>query len=552
MKSFFALMKLEISGIFSDMFARGDRTAKKKTFGRGAAMIGLIGMLAVMMVIFEVRILDALIRISSADIMLKFLVAAGMFMTVFYGILEVLSRLYFSRDIVILSYLPVRDFTLYSARLVGHMIAEIGISAVFIIPGTIVYMSRTGFDAMLLLRALAVTVLSPAVPVAFCALVSGLISKVPGFWNHKELITTAFSLIIVLGAVFISYFSGQLGGSSVDEETLAKSITSLSSVFDRVVLAIPPVAWAARALTDGGKDMLLMILASIASMALVAVLFSYHYIADTSRGSETSAPMKKVDMSRAVIHGQSPLKALTKREIQEMVRTPAYLVNGLLGPVIMPTMMTVMMIIPFMKIDGGIAEFVRTLGGAKAAMLPVCLFITGIMSLMMGMNSVSSTAVSREGRRHSLMVSLPVDARSLIASKLVAALFFSLVGIIPPPIICAVIIPGFGLYALLMFLWSALLAFIGAVLGLIIDIGKPRLDWINETKAIKSNMNQIFGLLIFFVVLALDAGIVVLLFILGLDHKLIILIETALLAAASAVSFLFLKRKAPSYHRIEA
>ena len=162
------------------------------------------------------------------------------------------------------------------------------------------------------------------------------------------------------------------------------------------------------------------------------------------------------------------------------------------------------------------------------------------------------TAVSREGRRHSLMVSLPVDARTVIASKLLSALFFSLVGIIPPPIICAVIIPGFGLYALLMFLWSALLAFIGAVLGLIIDIGKPRLDWINETKAIKSNMNQIFGLLIFFVVLALDAGAVVLLFVLGLDHKLIILIQTALLFIVSAVSFLFLKRKAPSYHRIQA
>ena len=60
MKSFFALIKLEISGIFSDMFARGDRTAKKKTIGRGAAIFGLMGMLAVMMIIFELRVLDVL------------------------------------------------------------------------------------------------------------------------------------------------------------------------------------------------------------------------------------------------------------------------------------------------------------------------------------------------------------------------------------------------------------------------------------------------------------------------------------------------------------
>ena len=552
MKSFFALIKLEISGIFSDMFARGDRTAKKKTIGRGAAIFGLMGMLAVMMIIFELRVLDVLTSMRAADALLKLLVAASMFMTVMYGILEVLSRLYFSKDIVILSYLPVKDFTLYSARIIGHTIAEIGVSALFIIPGTIVFMSRTGFDAGLLARALVVTVVSPAVPVAFCALFSGLISKVPGFWTHKELITTAFSLVIVLGAVCISYFSGQLGGSSVDEETLAQSLTSLSGAIDNTLLAVPPVAWAARALTQGGTDMLLMILASVLSLLLVTVLFSYHYIADTSRGSETGAPMKKVDMSRTVIRGQSPLKALTKREILEMLRTPAYLVNGLLGPVIMPTLMTVLMIIPFTRIDGGIAEFLVSIGGAKKAMLPVCLFITGIMSMMMGMNSVASTAVSREGHRHSLMVSLPVDARTVVTSKLLSALFFSLLGIVPPPIFCALVIPGFGPYALLMFLWSALLAFTGAVLGLIIDIGKPRLDWINETKAIKSNMNQIFGLLIFFVLLALDAGAVVLLFILGVDHTLIILIQTALLILLSALSFLFLKRRAPSYHGIEA
>ena len=551
MKSFFALIKLEISGIFSDMFARGDSSAKKKAFGRGAAIFGVMGVLAVMMVIFELRVLDVLISLKAADALLKLLVSASMFMTVMYGLLEVLSRLYFSRDIVILSYLPVKDFTLYSARLVGHMIAEIGVSAIFILPGTIVFMSRIGFDAGLLLRALAVTVISPAIPVAFCALISGLISKVPGFWSHKELITTAFSLLIVVGAVFISYFSGQMGGSSVDNETLVQSVTSISGLIDRIVLAVPPIAWSARALTNGGTDMLLMILASAVSMLAVALLFSYHYIADTSRGSETAAPMKKVDLSRTVIHGESPLKALTKREIMEMIRTPAYLVNGLLGPVIMPTMMTVLMIIPFMRIDGGLAEFINTLGGAKTAMLPVCLFITGIMSLMMGMNSVASTAVSREGRRHSLMVSLPAESRTVISSKLIAAMFFSLLGIIPPPFICAVIIPGFGLYALLMFLWSALLAFIGAVLGLIIDLSKPRLDWINETKAIKSNMNQIFGLLLFLVLLALDTGAVVLLFIAGLDHKLIILAETALLVLLSVISWLALKRRAPSYNRIE-
>ena len=551
MKAFFALMKLEISGIFSDMFSAGKKGGGKKSIGRGAVISGLMLVMAAALVWFEVKSLDVLISLNAADILLKVLVAASMFLTVVYGLLEVLSRLYFSRDIVIFSYLPVKDFMLYAARLCAHMAAEIAVSAIFILPGTVVFMVRTGFDPGLLARAIVVTVFSPAIPVLFCALISGLISKVPGFWNHKETITTVFSLVLVLMAMSISYFSGQLGGSAVDGEEMAQSMMNLSGLIDRIILRLPPVGWAARALTNGGKDMLLMLLVSFAASLIIIFLFSHGYIADTSRGTESTAPMKKVDMGRVVIRGQSQLKALMQREIREMLRTPAYMVNGLLGPVIMPTMMTVLMLIPFMRLDGGIPGMLEKVRGDGATMLVVCMFVTGIMSMMMGMNSVASTAISREGKRHSLMVSLPVSAKTAVDSKLLSALVFSLAGIIPPPIFCAVVIPGFSSYAFLMFFWGALMAFIGSVLGLSIDLSKPRLDWTNETKAIKSNMNQIIGLLIFFVVLGVDTFLVILMFTHGYGETLIIVLETAYLLLLSAVSYLILRRMVPAYSRIE-
>ncbi len=552
MKPFFALMKLEISGIFSDLFAREQRPGKKKaSIGRGAAFAILILFMAAMLVMFELRSLDVLIGLGAADVLLKLLVAVSMFLTVMYGLLEVLSRLYFSNDIRILSYLPVGDLVLYSAKLCGHMIAEIAVGAVFIIPGTVVFMTRTGFDALLLLRALIVTVFSPMIPVAVCALISGLISKVPGFWTHKETVTTAFSIVMVLAVVVVSFFSGQLGGSSVDEEELARSMMDLSGMVDRTILALPPVGWAARALTGSGTDMALMIAVGIAASVVISLLFSRNYIADASRGSESSGPMKKVDIRTESIRGQSPLMALTRREIREMLRTPAYLVNGLLGPVIMPTMMTVLLLLSFSRVDGGLKGFVMEMAGEGLDMLPACLFITAMISLMMGMNSVSSTAVSREGRRHSLMASLPADPLTIIRSKMYAGFFFSMIGVILPPVICAIAIPGFGTYSLLVFLWSAMLGFIGSNLGLVIDLSKPRLDWINEARAIKSNMNQIFGLLLFMGLLALDVLFVIWLYGMSFEPLHIILAETAFLILLSLISYLILRRAAPSYAGIE-
>ncbi len=552
MRSFLALMKLEIGGIFSDLFAREQRPGKKKaSIGRSAAFAIVMLLLAVGMVVFELRTLDVLISLRAADVLLKLLVALSMFMTAVYGLMEVLSRLYFSNDIRILSYLPVGDLMLYSSRLCAHMFSEIAVSAVFIIPGTVVFMTRTGFDAMLLLRALIVTVFSPMIPVLLCALISGLLSKVPGFWAHKETVTTVFSVLLVFVVMVFSFFSGQMGGSSVDDEALAKGMMDLSGAIDRTILVLPPIGWAARALTDGGIDMLLMILVSIASALVISFLFSRGYIAAASQGTESSAPVKAVDVRGMELHGQSPLKALALREIREMVRTPAYLLNGLLVPVIMPTMMIVLILISVSQVEGGTASLIAEFSGGGIGMLPLCFFLTGMMCMMMGMNSVSSTAISREGRRHSLMVSLPVDARTIIRSKMDTGVLFSLIGVIPPPIICAVLIPGYLPYALLSFLWAALLAYIGSALGLIIDLSRPRLDWINETKAIKSNMNQIFGLLLFFVILGLNVAAVIVLYGLALKESYIILAETCFLLLFAFISRLILFRRAPAYTRFE-
>ena len=551
MKQFAALLKLELSGILSELSNPGNNKKKGK-LGRGIMAAVLILVLAGSLIWFEVRAMDILTAMNSQEVLLKLLVFASMLLTFVYGFLQVLSRLYFSKDIALLSYLPTKDITVYTSKLTGHFIYEVAVSALFILPGTFVYMSRLGFDAALLARALAVTVLSPILPICLCALISGLVTRIPGFWKHKETITTVFTVIMMFSVFFISYFSGRMGGSTADDESMQTMVVGLSSLVDQFVRKIPPIGWGANALTGDGVSMLLLLAVSAASFALVVFLFGRHYVSEASLGTENTAEFKKVDMASLRLQSQSPLLALIRREIREMLRTPAYLVNGLLGPVLMPTMMTVMFMVSFSSaVDGGIPEMLKSLMENHVSMVLITAVLTFLVSLLAGMNSVASTAVSREGKRHGLMMSLPVPDRTIVRSKFLASLFFAAIGILPPPIICSLVIPGFLPYAALMFLWSAMRAYSGTAAGLAIDLGRPRMDWINENQAIKQNMNQILGLLVVFVVLGAAAALVVVLYLRKVSDPVMIAAETAcLLAVCFGFRFWLLKAER-AYRHIE-
>ncbi len=551
MTQFLALLRLELSGILSELSNSGNK--QKGKVSRGLMTVVLLVLVAGSLVWFEVRALDILIPLKSPEILLKMLVFASMLMTFVYGFLQVLSRMYFTKDIALLAYLPTRDTTVYTAKLSGQFLYEIAVSTLLILPGTVVYMVRLGFDAALLCRALMLCVLTPILPICLCAVISGALTKVPGFWKHRETVTTVFTVILLLGVFTFSFFTGQAGGRSSDDESMRMMVTGLSSLTDEVIARVPPAAWGAEAMMGNWLSMLLLFAVSAASLGLCMLLFGRNYISEAASGNESTADFKKVDLANVRIEKKSALMALTKREIREMLRTPAYLINGMLGPVIMPTLMTVMMLVSIMSAaEGGIQAVLEGLGNGKGIMLIVTIFMTCMVSLMAGMNSVASTAVSREGKRHGLMMSYPVSARTIVRSKFLAGLFFSMLGVLPPPMICLILIPGFGSYALLMLLWTGLLAYCGTAAGLAIDLGRPKLDWINENQAIKQNMNQILGMLLIFVVLGIFGVSAVVLFGMDLDVRLLAVIETAILALMGLAFTLWLKKASKAYGRIEA
>ena len=507
MTQFLALMRLEFSQWKTSMnVSAGTKQKKDRKVSRALLLLFLVGIIGAYLIFFEIKAMDILQPLGNPQLLLKFLTFAGMLISLVFGLFQVISSLYFSRDIAIIGYLPVRDRQVYAARLCGQLLEEIAINAVFILPGTVIYMTRLGFSAALLLRALLITCLAPVLPLCVCALLAGILTKIPGFWRHRETITTAFTIVVLIAYIALCAGFGGMTGASVDDDgSFQAMIMGLMNTLDGATVSMPPVRWHAEGLAFGGLNLLWALLADGAVFALAVLLFGRNYIACASKGLETAVTGKKVDMKKLRLRSGSALTALTKREISEMVRTPAYLTNGLLMSLIMPSMMVGILLFSLSRSPEGIGGLLEALDPTGTMRVLIAAFMTAMMGMLLGMNSSAATSVSREGRRHPLFRSLPVETKTIVLSKLIMGLILQGIGLVPACLLIAFGVPGMAAYAPLVLLWSFLLSFIGTCAGLAVDLNKPKMDWLNEVQAMKSGINQVISLLIYMAMLGILA-----------------------------------------------
>ena len=554
MKQFLALLRLELSQWRASLSMGGRNQKKDRKLSRTAVILLMIVIAAVYLVFFELKALDLLQVLGTPKLLLKILVFLSMFMTLMTGLMQAVSTFYFSKDVPILSYLPASSSKMYAARLCAMLLGEIAICALFVLPGTVLYLIRITFDGGLLLRALLVTCLAPVLPVCIVTMLAGIITRIPGFWKHRELIMTVITVLLLLLWIAFSFFMGSFSGSSAaGGEDMTQLIQTLTRVTNGTVTRFAPIRWCADGLADGGLNLLWALLASCGGLVLVWAVWGPSYLATASRSAETETEGKKIDLKKTELRVSSPLKALVLREIREMLRTPAYFVNGLLISLIMPTMMLGLILLSFtMNVPGGITALLSQVDPTGNYKIVIAAVLTALMGLMLGMNSSAATAVSREGSRHSLFRSLPVSSWTILKSKLIMALFFHWIGLVPACVLAAVLIPGFMGHALLMLLWGMMLAFIGTVLGIILDVKKPRLDWINETQAIKSGFIQLISLLIYFVLLLLLGAGSFLLVSVGISMPAYAAILTGALLLFCLLFGLWLRRQVGTYEAIGA
>ncbi len=430
----------------------------------------------------------------SMFLLMGFLMSQGMVLVL--GLLYVMSKYYFSKDMGHLVPLPIKPSHIIGSKFVTLMISEYLTSLPIILPFIIIYGTKGNEGLAYWLYSMLLALFLPVIPLVLASIIIMIFMKYTNIGAKKDLIRTISAIFFVFIMIYFQLKMQAMANKALlgGEDFLLKLVSDSNLLVKKLGMSFPPAQWGALALSSYGDIsgllyLLVFILVGLLSFFLMIFLSEklfFDGLIGNIEVSSSKGKKKKVD-SNKLSKETRPYIALAKKEVMMLFKTPIYLMNAV-GIVIM---LPIIMVASSFTGDDSISLFLNSLeSGSKIVSLGGVAFITA-MGIM---NSIGSTTFSREGRCMWIQRSLPIKVEDQILGRVLSSLFIQLIGIVTLVVSIFFIIRLSPLDILLITIFGLLGSFAMTELGMVVDIIRPFLDWDNPQRAMKQNLNVLIGM----------------------------------------------------------
>lgn len=466
-----------------------------------------IGSIAWFVIMVEITLFNALARLGQAMLLPAMTLFVAMVSTLILGLFPTLSSLYFNRDAAWMASLPVSSTAVMAVKLTEIYFGDAFINLGLIGPAALLYGLNIHADALYYLRALTVILASPLLPLVVITLLVTLLTRVTGLARHREVCMIIGSLVIVAAVWGIEFTLLP----HIDEQGplyIVQLLLSKNGLVSLLLSSVPPIQWAAQGLQGDWLRWAMYLLVSAITMAACLALVGRGYLNACLNQTEHAAKRRTARVKAGGWQVRSPLKALFLREWNELTKTPTYAFNAFSGIIIFPVMALAMYL--SMTSSGEVIQdlfdelrgLLQRFSGAD-----LTLIFAACLAFPCFMNVATSTAVTREGGRLAISRMLPVSPRMLLSAKLLTGLVINLISMASVVVVVALILPGFALWFLPAALLALMASYATAAVSLTIDAIHPRLNWVNETQAMKQNLNAFFAMMLSMLLMGLVVAV---------------------------------------------
>jgi len=528
----------------------------------------LSGVGAVILFAFMILYLTALVSISAyaliellapfglQSLVLGLYVSAGVMLSFFIGAMYVISLFYYTSDVDMLLPLPLRAAQIIGAKFLVTALYEYVFLAVLVLPPLVIYGLAGRASFVYYPAALLVFFLLPLIPLALATILTMLVMRFTPLARNKDRFNMVASLLLMLLSLAFVMASQTLANRPGADLALffqqnADKVASLTTaVFPGTGLAIQGLVAAAPgavafSVAAPGTALLnllgLLLLSGVALglMMLSGQLLYFRGVIGLGAANSHRRRLRAAEL-RPAGHLRGAFWRFVRKDVQVLVRTPVFFLNNVLMNFLWP----VFLILPVLSGSSGndglsLSQLQALLAqpGLQPADHATAVILAAIFAMacfVSGTNGITASALSREGRQFYIMKMIPqAYSRQLLAKVTVGILmsaaglllsFGVLIGLLQPP---------------LWLVGLAVLVAPGAILipnlaGIVFDLYWPKLNWENEQKAVKQNLNVLYEM----AVALLAAGLVLaptIAWQLSLPLTLLLLVALPLVLAAGLV-----------------
>ncbi|MGE5493848.1 MAG: putative ABC transporter permease subunit [Burkholderiales bacterium] len=465
---------------------------KKAKYLLPLVLLFAFGTFAFSMVFFAVEIYNGLAPFNAQNIILPLVFGATSIVIFLFGIFYVISIMYHADDVEQMKYMPLKVYHILGAKFILLVIYEYIFEAFILAPVLVAYGIMSGAGAAYIIYSVILFLITPVIALSMAALLVMIVMRFTSFGKNKQAFTFIGGILAMALAigfnVVVQSFAGQISDAALMEAFRNSTLPDiLSSIF-------PGIGFASKALLESATleglwNLLLFALCTAGAAIVFMIAGRLLYLKGVSGITETSAKRRAIkDLGRET-ESTSALRAYFKKELRLLYRSPIAFMNCVLMTFIWPVIILIMMFS-----GGGKAEaFAYLISQMNDGLLLAVL--VGASAFIASSIPITSTAISREGKSLYFTKYIPMSMRKQLRAKAYSGMLFSgisilllmLVGIL----MGASITVSIAAFVIGMIAMAAI-----SYAGLLIDVGNPKLEWINEQQAIKQNLNSVLSMLV--------------------------------------------------------
>lgn len=417
--------------------------------------------------------------------------------TLVFGINVIFNEFYFSNDIEYLLPWPLRAYQIVGAKFTAAFISENMMQFLLVLSCIIGFGIGAKISVVSWILSIVGVITLPIIPLAYCGILGMLLMAFTHFIKNKDIIQR---ITVALMFVMVIILVGSIGFlQNMDMDSYVETLASGDQTFFNVMNYIfPNVPLFVKTFHDGDCLALLCYIAVNALVIAVLLLLSEKLYFKGVIGLTSSDAKKSGKTLTKLLAGckqRKPVVSYFLKEVRLLFRTPVYFTNCIAINFLWPIFAYAMI-----KISGYEISIANLRHYYAHRDLRIVLFfqlgIVGLSIIMTAINSLSSNAISREGRHFSFMKYIPLDYFAQWHAKAFVGILFPFMGImvffLPVCILLQMPFLHITFYVILSLLSICFISY----MGIYIDAIQPKLIWDDEMSSLRENYNTFFSMAI--------------------------------------------------------
>ncbi|MBR3281095.1 MAG: hypothetical protein IKI57_04580 [Clostridia bacterium] len=481
-------------------------------------------------------------KTESTYIILSFSTILPVLLAFMEGIYKSQSILFEAKDTELLFSLPISKRLILLTRIIKLYSFQFLYSLLFFVPGIVVYALHEKTDAYFYVITVIMALLLPIIPTIIGCIIGFIVKKVSSKFKARKLVEIVLMVSLLSIIMLLSMNS---------KGTYESLITNSSNINNIIKTYYYPIG----AYVDLIKEFdLLKFLTWVLVSAIPFVLFVliagkiYFGLVSKSKENIKKTAKQSGEYNNLRFKQNNKMIALIKKEFSRYFSSTVYVINTIFGLVLL-TIATIALSLNF---EGAINFMANDISREEISTLNVLapkVYLVIVMAMSF-MTSITSSAISIEGKTFNISKSLPVATEKLLFAKILMSNLIT----IPVIIICDIIFcisVNVGIIDIVAIAVTSFVApSIAAIFGLLVNLKFPKMDASSDTEIVKQSMSSMISVfsgiilaVIFFVITFIIAGF----------GDVAILFEMALLCMLLLILWLILKRYGKKrYKEIEA